>query len=110
MLGGVCGGLGRYFGIDPVLVRVAFVALALGAGSGVLLYLIAWIAIPESTGEEPAVPFRSPANGALIVGGALLILGALALFNQLLPGLDRFVWPLAVIGVGAALLLRGEPR
>ena len=50
---GVCGGLGTYFGIDPTLVRVLFVIFALTFGSGLLIYLILWLLIPnepEATG------------------------------------------------------------
>lgn len=48
MLSGVCGGAADYFGIDPVILRLAFVALALfGVGTGILLYLACWIVIPE---------------------------------------------------------------
>ena len=45
MIAGVCGGLGQYLRIDPTLVRVLFVVLALGNGIGVLLYLMLWIVI-----------------------------------------------------------------
>lgn len=55
MLGGVCGGLGEYFNIDPVIVRLIFVAFALIGGGGLLLYLIMWLLIPqEPTEGEPA--------------------------------------------------------
>jgi phage shock protein PspC (stress-responsive transcriptional regulator) len=47
-IGGVCSGLGWYFGIDPVLVRIAFVLLTILGGSGILLYIILWIVIPEA--------------------------------------------------------------
>lgn len=48
MLGGVCGGLGEYFDVDPVLVRLGFVILTiLGSGVGVLIYLVLWIVIPK---------------------------------------------------------------
>ncbi len=47
VIAGVCGGLGRYFGVDPVFFRLAFVVLAIGGGSGVLLYIVAWLIIPE---------------------------------------------------------------
>ncbi len=47
-LGGVCGGIGAYFNLDPTLVRVIFVFLALPGGlPGILLYLILWVIIPE---------------------------------------------------------------
>lgn len=49
VLGGVCGGLGSYFGIDPVIIRIIFIVL-LFAGYGVwgLVYLVLWIAIPKA--------------------------------------------------------------
>jgi phage shock protein PspC (stress-responsive transcriptional regulator) len=47
IIGGVCGGLGDYFGIDPVLFRLAFVLLVLMFGTGVLAYLILWLIMPE---------------------------------------------------------------
>jgi phage shock protein C len=47
ILGGVCGGLGEYFDIDPTLIRLGFVAALLFGGSGPILYLIAWLIIPS---------------------------------------------------------------
>ena len=43
----MCGGIGEYFGIDPTLVRLGFVALSLLAGGGVAVYIIAAIIMPE---------------------------------------------------------------
>lgn len=51
VVAGVCSGLGEYLGIDPVWLRIAFVALTFGGGSGVLLYFIAMLAIPEEEVE-----------------------------------------------------------
>ena len=50
-IAGVCGGLAQYFNIDPTLVRVLMVVLALFGGSGLLIYLILWVVVPE----EPLV-------------------------------------------------------
>jgi phage shock protein C len=50
MIAGVCGGLAKYFNMDPTLMRVIFVALALIGGPGVILYIILWIFVQE----EPA--------------------------------------------------------
>jgi len=48
-LGGVCGGLGDYFDIDPVVFRLLFVLLCLPGGfPGLVPYLICWIVIPEA--------------------------------------------------------------
>lgn len=52
VLGGVCSGLARRFAIDPLLVRLAFVLLALASGAGIVLYLLLWVLVPEA-GEPP---------------------------------------------------------
>jgi phage shock protein C len=44
---GVCGGLAQYFSIDPTLIRVLFVVLAVLGGSGLLIYLVLWIIVPK---------------------------------------------------------------
>lgn len=55
-LAGVCGGLGKYFDVDPTLVRVIFVVLALIGLGGVILYLLLWVLIPpEPTADEQAM-------------------------------------------------------
>ena len=45
-IAGVCGGLGQYFELDPVLFRVAFLVLAFAGGLGILLYLALWLVVP----------------------------------------------------------------
>jgi phage shock protein C len=47
MLAGVCGGLAEYFNLDPTLIRVLFIVLAVLGGSGVVLYLAMWIIVPK---------------------------------------------------------------
>ncbi|MBT7091854.1 MAG: PspC domain-containing protein [Bacteroidetes bacterium] len=47
-LGGVCSGIGEYFGIDPIIVRILFVVFFLAWGAGLLIYILLWIAIPEA--------------------------------------------------------------
>lgn len=46
ILGGVCSGLGEYFGIDPLFVRLAFIALFFVYGLGIIPYIILWVIIP----------------------------------------------------------------
>lgn len=46
VVGGVAGGLGEYFKVDPVIIRVLFVATALSGGAGLLIYLIMWVIVP----------------------------------------------------------------
>jgi len=48
ILGGVAGGIGTYFGIDPVIVRVIFVLFIVAGGSGVILYVLLWAITPEA--------------------------------------------------------------
>ena len=47
MIAGVCGGLGKYFGVDATIVRLVFLLLLIFGGSGFLLYLILWIVVPD---------------------------------------------------------------
>jgi phage shock protein PspC (stress-responsive transcriptional regulator) len=47
IIGGVCGGMGDYFNIDPVILRLLWVILTFAGGAGVLIYIVAWIIIPE---------------------------------------------------------------
>lgn len=46
---GVCGGIGEYFNIDPTIVRLLFILLLFGVGSGLLAYIVAAIIIPEKS-------------------------------------------------------------
>ena len=46
-LAGVCGGLAEYFEIDSLLVRIGFLALVFGLGTGVLLYILLWLLAPK---------------------------------------------------------------
>ncbi|MBN1148332.1 MAG: PspC domain-containing protein [Anaerolineales bacterium] len=55
MIGGVCGGLGEYFNIDPTLVRVLFIFTALFGGPGLIAYLIMLIIVPEEPMPHDAV-------------------------------------------------------
>jgi len=46
-IAGVCSGIAAYFNIDPTIIRLIWAALVLMAGTGILLYVIAWIIMPE---------------------------------------------------------------
>ncbi len=109
MISGVCGGLGKYLGIDSTLVRVFFVILSLGNGIGVLVYFLFWIIVPlegqrraEDLGEnvrtgsqeiadrarQMGTEFReivrhpSPQSG-IFIGAALVLLGVVYLIENL---------------------------
>ena len=47
MLTGVCGGIGELLGIDPTIIRLIWAALSLAGGTGIILYIIAAVIIPE---------------------------------------------------------------
>ncbi len=55
MLGGVCGGLSEFTGIDPILFRVGFVVVGLAGGAGVILYLALWLLLPDPGGAPGAL-------------------------------------------------------
>jgi phage shock protein C len=136
MIAGVCGGLGEYFGIDPTLIRLAFVILFFARGIGVILYLVLCIVLPSSemTGDQ-----ASPVNAAegtvnlskrvqslvdeglrttrasgdqiaVIIGGTLVVLGAVILLETISPvlfsTLREFFWPAVLILGGLVFILR----
>ncbi len=47
VIGGVCGGIGEYFNVDPVIIRILFVLTAI-FGAGFIVYIILWIMMPEA--------------------------------------------------------------
>lgn len=52
VLAGVCGGIGEYFNVDPVFVRVMWIVFTVATvGAGVIAYLASWVIIPESPKE-----------------------------------------------------------
>jgi phage shock protein C len=116
ILGGVAAGIARYFGVDPILIRLGFVLLTIAGGSGVLIYLIAWVIIPEAEEGEERAPARStgPALDAgttrLLLGGALIAIGGIMLASRFIPYFSRVFWPLAFIVAGAAVIMGATKR
>ncbi len=126
MLGGVCGGLGAYLGIDPTFVRIFFFILVFGAGSGFWIYLLLWILIPEEGVDESrdfgermrgvgddftSAVSRPHPKSSLIVGAGLILMGIFWLVDQLnirwLWWWDFDVlWPVLLIVAGGVLLYR----
>ncbi len=132
VIAGVCGGIGNYFGIDPTIIRVIFVLIAFAGGAGVLAYLILMIIIPSESSTEmtPKETIKQNAeelkNNVKVVaekiskqsqtdtsqiwwGVILLAIGAYFLlvnFNFSL-GIDLGkLWPLLLVGLGLAILVR----
>jgi phage shock protein PspC (stress-responsive transcriptional regulator) len=112
LVAGVCAGLARHLGIDPLVVRIAFVAAATAGGVGILIYGAAWVLIPADSGEAQAKPaprwLRSDRAGVEIaVGVGLLTLAFLLAMRAV--GLwfsDVLVWPVTLLAGGGALLWR----
>ena len=110
MVAGVCGGIGRAFGIDPLVVRVAAVALTLAGGAGVVAYVAAWLLLPREGDDESLAQAatrtrkidtaQALAVGAIILGVVLLIRATGVWFN------DAVVWPVALAGFGLVVIWR----
>ena len=69
-IGGVCGGLADYFGVDPTTMRVLWLFGLLGAGVGLFLYPILWIALPLAPPPQEALAPRAKSSGSVIVDAA----------------------------------------
>jgi phage shock protein PspC (stress-responsive transcriptional regulator) len=115
VIGGVNGGLAEYSGVDPLLWRVGFVALAFAGGTGVLVYLLLWLLMPAGpygtapaavssrpgkVAKPPAGP-RSPVPG-ITIAGVLIVIGLLVMVDRFTP-LDLHPRAFA----GSALLVVG---
>lgn len=119
MVAGVAGGLGQYIHVDPTLVRLGFVSVALIPGVGgvsLLGYIILAIVVPTRPEGEPepevAATNLDTRRGREIAGGVLIVIGLVALSGAM--GLYRvfdiinwnLFWPLVLIGAGLLMLLR----
>ena len=104
VIGGVCGGLGRYFNVDPIIFRIGAVVLAFIGGAGLLAYLAALLLIPS---EDSAAAADAPAgrNRWLLIAGVIVLL--LVTWPFLLGGgllLAGILVPLALL-VAAGVLV-----
>jgi phage shock protein C len=136
MIGGVCGGLGAYLGVDPTFIRLFFVFLVLVEGTGFLLYFILWVVLPredrvgdyniEDTVRDGAKEIATRAReigkdfpealqvsgsqAGLYLGAALIFLGAFYLLDNLhfawFVWVKSLFWPLLLIAAGALLLIQ----
>ncbi len=106
---GVASGLARYLNIDVAWVRIAFVVGALFGGTGILLYLVGWIAMPEEGEQESIVvdKTRNYENAGSWIGIGLIVVAAMIVIGNtgLIDGDLIFAGVLVVLGF---LLYRGE--
>jgi len=124
VVAGICGGLADYFNVDPVIVRVIFIVACFGWGASLLAYLILWIIVPvnplydipvekmenrppEDEGHLRGAGERRKSNGKLIFGIILIGVGVIAFLNNFVPEIEfRFVFPLILIAIGVALIMK----
>lgn len=121
VIGGVCGGLGDYLNIDPVIIRILFVLLFIFGGSGLLVYIIMWIVLPEQkyifgtdlSKDEPVeadfeknpLAKEKKRNSSLIAGIILIAFGLLILMDRLVPMYNLWdFWPLLLVAAGVVLI------
>lgn len=110
VLAGICGGIAEYYGSDVTAVRILAVVIAVLTGivPMLIVYLVAAIVVPErlDDGTAPATGVGSPARGAGLIFGFLLIaVGVLALANEVLLVDWDVLWPVALVALGFVLLL-----
>jgi phage shock protein PspC (stress-responsive transcriptional regulator) len=109
-IAGVAGGIAEHFGLDPLLVRVIFVLLALSGAVGIALYIAGWLLIPEegssrSVGDDLVDRLRNSPTWApvlLIVVGSVIALGNIPSWG------GGLVWAAAFIGAGIWLYRRSD--
>ncbi|MBS3999794.1 MAG: PspC domain-containing protein [Desulfobulbaceae bacterium] len=127
MIGGVAGGLGDYFDIDPVIIRVLFILTAFAWGVSVIAYILLWIVLPENPDEvENYYDFVNDPNKDMnmnnfadfddskqkkdrrvIAGAFLIILGSIILLDKLTDWLSfSYVWPLFLVAIGGYLIYK----
>jgi phage shock protein PspC (stress-responsive transcriptional regulator) len=112
VIAGVAGGLGDYFGIDPVIVRLVFVAATIAGGTGIIAYFAAWLLVPEApaVGQPPSAPKATADRPQTWVGVALLVVGASMLFGQFGWWGPEVLWGLALIGIGVLVFRNDQER
>ena len=112
VIGGVCGGIAEYFGVDAVLVRLLAVLAVLFGGGGVLAYVIMWIIVPErpkdleydETYEENG---ERKYNSQVVFGTGLIGLGVYLAVERYIPwDLGEYFWPALLIVGGIFILTR----
>jgi phage shock protein C len=127
MIGGVAGGLGDYFDIDPVIIRVLFILTAFAWGVSVIAYILLWIVLPENPDEiENYYDFvmdpnketsadsfadiddsKQKKDRRVIAGAFLIILGAVILLDKLTDWLSfSYIWPLILVAIGGFLIYK----
>lgn len=106
ILAGVCLRLGERLGVDPLLLRAAFVITTVAGGFGIPVYFVAWLLLPSEDGRRPRTgrsAFEVGAGAGLLVLAGLLTLRATDLWIS-----DFLTWPLVLLAAGGALIWRSS--
>ena len=131
VIAGVCGGLGEFFNVDPLIIRIIFILATVFGGSGLLVYLILWVLMPNPSQASTSpkdhikenveeirqtaknfasdIRTRRDQNSKQWLGIILLILGLIFLLQNF--GFNDYInfgrlWPIFLVLVGLLLLFR----
>jgi signal transduction histidine kinase len=109
VLGGVCAGIARRLGIDPIVVRVVLIVITVGtSGLAAIAYLLAWALLPADSADRPERRGRARGRRGswrIAAGVGMLAVSVLLVFRQLgIWWSDALVWPFALAAFGVALL------
>jgi signal transduction histidine kinase len=103
-LAGVAAGLAEHLGLSPLVLRVAFAAMTLAGGAGVLMYAAFWVFVPQRQDGESVA--RTADRGQLLALGALVAGGLLLLGSLGFVSATSTLLPLGIAAVGLALVWR----
>ena len=106
-VGGVAAGMAEYMNIDPAWVRIAWLAL-LFLGPGVILYVVAWIILPEAdvaSSARLASTTQQQESGQLIIDGLLVAIGGALFADRYLPWMKDLIIPAVLIAVGTGVVI-----
>ena len=137
VISGICGGIGEYFAVDPVLIRVIAVLLFFFGGVGVIAYIVGMIIIPaeplqadnnekkeiekeDAPKEKESSEYKHTDTGALIIGIVFLIAGFMFLMRNfnffdfhfwwIKDQIRLFFWPGILVALGVLLVLKGSKK
>ena len=122
VIGGVAGGLGDYFNVDPLLFRIGFVGLMIFGGAGLVIYLIAWLLLPAEGHDVSMLEGflrRLKLTPGRLAGLAVLVVLFILLVNSWNTGMGfslqegplgipGAIWALGIVVAGVLLLRRRE--
>lgn len=106
MIGGVCGGMAEYFGIDPNLMRLLFIVLTFLGGTGILIYIASLIIIPNN--PDQTIPEKSESlikDKSLFWGSLLVVIGLFLLFRQIGLFYSFHIWQIPWQSVWAVMFI-----